>query len=118
MMTIKNFKKIFNTKVSSDSEPVSAVLSETSPISANAETNTGSNSDSGSIPVDYYRPELAENKGRFSGQLEFSPGGELREERPRKCAKVYSAIYWRCFSDFLNASGVFSRTIHVLRSKR
>ena len=111
-MTIKNFK-IFNTKVSSDSKPVSAVLPEVLPISADSETNTDSNSDSGSIPVDYYRPELAENKNKVSGQLEFLPGGELREERPRKCAKVYSAIYWRCFSDFLNASGVFSRTIHL-----
>lgn len=72
-MTIKNFK-IFNNG-GSDSEPVSAILSETSPISANAETNTGSNPNSASIPVDYYRPELAENKGRFSGQLEFSRVG-------------------------------------------
>lgn len=110
---LKNFKNFFNNNGSSDSEPISVVLPEASPINADAEINTGSSPNSASIPVDYYRPELAENKNKVSGQLEFLPGGELREERPRKCAKVYSAIYWRCFSDFLNASGVFSRTIHL-----
>ena len=69
-MTIKNFK-IFNNG-GSDSEPVSAVLPEASPINADAEINTGSSPNSASIPVDYYRPELAENKNKVRGQLIIS----------------------------------------------
>lgn len=101
----------YNVKSVANSSKIKAKLGSEVGSGENPNSNKKTNS---RYFYEYLEAEAKKLKSQSSeGQLRFCEDGKIKEERVYKCSKYYSKSYWDAFSDFIKASGLFSRTNHL-----